>query len=264
MVSCAPSQVIEKIRTGVDPGIPEPEFEGRKLQRDTLVINKPGDYDFHNVLHVWSGRKWPRDREYGPPALQVMVSGVTVRNFAVSGAPDGIHVGSLRWSADNATRRAREVREVRFVNLRMIDIREDAFTCQMGTRDITIDGSAFWGGSDKVIQNDHGRNLRIHDCRFYRGTRCIRWKANTTGEVLRCTFIECDYPVKCDGNPWPEDAPRRRRRPGGRVHVKVRENVFYRAKVAIEAGRDVVIDEGDNRFVQVRVEKREVGNGRIG
>lgn len=233
---------------------PAPATRGRRRLRETIYITRPGTYDFRDVLHIWSGVRWHRDREYGPPALHVLVSDVEVLNFACAGAPDGVHVGGLPWNARNAVLPHPPVRNVRFHRLQVADIREDAFTCQMNTRDIVVEQSHFWGGRDKAIQNDHAVNLTIRSCAFYKGTRSIRWKAGTSGTVTGCRFLDCRYPIKADGLPWPDDPGPGRQRPGAPVHVVASRNTFVGSRIAIEADAGSRIACFANTFVDVREE----------
>jgi len=253
----------DRLKQKLSTAIPKPKTKRRKSIRNTIYIREPGIYDFKNVLHIWKGKKWPHDKEYGPPALHILVSNVTIKNFAVSGAPDGVHVGSLPWSGANAVRKHSLVENVRFQNLQVTRIREDALTCQKNTRNVRIEDSHFWGGSDKVIQNDHCKGLSVERCGFYKGTRCIRWKAGTSGEVRDCRFLKCDFPIKADGNTWPEQGPVGRKRKGGPVRLHIENNLFYRSRIAIDAGRKVMVDERDNKFLDVRKKYRTTDGGKI-
>ena len=241
------------------PNIPSPEFSGSRSVRRTIEIRKPGTYDFKKILHEWKGIPWGRDREYGPPILQVFVSNVTIKNFAFAGSPDGVHVGALRWTAENAVREAKTVENVRFIGLQAIDIREDAMTLQMGTRKVSLQDCQFWGARDKVVQNDHCQDLRVEGCGFYGGARPLRFKANTSGIVTNCVFLKNAQAIKADGLPWPEDVRKSRRRPGGTTRVRVRGCLFYQSSTAaLDAGEDAHFDARRNTFIECRRNERQI------
>ena len=240
------------------PEIPAPIFQGTKSVRKTIEIREAGTYDFKNVLHEWKGEKWGRDREYGSPVLQVFVSDVTVKNFAYAGSPDGVHVGALAWSSENAVREADTVENVRFIGLQAIDIREDAVTLQMGTQNVSLENCQFWGALDKVVQNDHCKELRVEECSFYGGARPLRFKANTSGIVRNCLFLKNAQAIKADGLPWPKDARGSRRRPGGTSRIRVRGCLFYRSSIAaLDAGKDAYFDEKWNTFIECKRRERQ-------
>jgi len=220
------------------PEIPAPQLRGRVIQRDTIHLREPGDYDFGDVLHVWRGEGACDQREYQKPALHIHCGGVTVRGFAYSGAPDGVHVGDLEWNAANAVLPHREVRGVRLVGLQAVRICEDALTLQKNVHDVVVEDSHFWGGGDKQIQNDHGQGLRVVGSGFYGAVRAIRWKANTSGEVIGCRFVRCKTPIKADSQAWPQPAAPGRQRPGGPVYLTLGGNQY------IECRDEVVVDEG--------------------
>ncbi len=228
--------------------VPRPKLNGSKTVTETIYLREPGVYDFENVLHDWRGPGDCGQVEYQPPILHVMTSGVTVKNFAFKNAPDGVHVGGLPWTSHNAVRAHPEVDDVTFINLQAVTICEDAFTCQKNTRSVTIRDSHFWGGGDKMVQNDHCQDLRIFNTGFYKGVRAIRWKANTGGEVRDCRFVRVDYPVKADGDAWPAGAHGSRRRAGGPVHVVATGNTVDRAKVGFWALRDATVVGEGNEF----------------
>lgn len=240
--------VTDPLRYGMQTRTPSPRTDGVKGVRQTIVIDRPGLYDFANVLHVWEGARWPTDREYGPAILHVRTSGVDVRNFAFAGAPDGVHVGALPWTPRNAIRWGAPVSDVRFDHLQATDIREDALTCQTNTSRVTLTDCHFWGGKDKAIQNDHATDLVIRRCGFYDGVRSIRFKAGTSGHVHQCAFLRCDYPIKADSRPWPDSGSSRRRRSGGPVALDITENTFFAAKLAISTDSGVAVRRARNRF----------------
>jgi hypothetical protein len=243
--------------------VPRPRLNGSQTVTETIFLRESGVYDFKNVLHVWKGPGKCGQTEYQHPILHVMVSGVTVKNFAFKNAPDGVHVGGLPWTSRNAVRSHPEVVDVTFLNLQAVNICEDAFTCQKNTRAVTIRDSHFWGGEDKMVQNDHCRDLRILNTGFYNGVCAIRWKANTTGEVRDCRFVRVDYPVKADGDAWPTGSASSRRRTGGPVRVVAAGNSVDRAKVGFWALRNATVIGEGNVFRMSDEDYRDSDGGKV-
>lgn len=191
----------------------KPDFffhtDGTKDVRDTIHIREPGEYNFHNVLHVWKGPGKMEQREYQKPILHVHVSGVTIIDFAYKNSPEGVHVGALDWTASNARKKHRKISGVRFVRMQSLNIGEDACTLQNNVHDVKFIKCKWKGnrggkkggpGTDKAVQNDNGREILFEDCEWKDCVRAVRCKSNTITEFNRCKFIDCSYGVRADGD----------------------------------------------------------------
>ncbi len=185
-------------------------FKGTKNVSNTIVITKPGVYDFKNVLHIWKGRNWncTAGKENGPQILRIESSNVTVKNFAYvgdgkthnsNGLGDPIHIASCGSGQGNKCSRKGPSKVV----LERIygHACEDMITVGTpGSRNITIQKSTLipvpkksnW---DKIIQINFGTDIRILDNRFLGGKRCVRFKPNTSGMVDGNSFKSCQYAV---------------------------------------------------------------------
>ena len=196
------------------PPATEPVYSGTRNVTETIVIKKPGTYDFKNVLHIWKGQNWNcgADKENGPQILRVEASNVTIRNFAYvgdgktrgsKGLGDPIHIATCGKGQGNLCSGS-----VRNVVLDGIygHACEDMIT--IGTpnsENITIQNSVLKANPnkknwDKTIQVNFGREINIVNNRFVGGVRCVRFKPNTTGTVLDNVFENCSSPIRVTSN----------------------------------------------------------------
>jgi hypothetical protein len=186
-------------------------FKGTKNVTSTIVITKPGVYDFKNVLHIWKGRNWPctADKENGPQILRIESSDVTVKNFAYigdgsthgsAGLGDPIHVASCGDGQGNLCSRKGPTKVV--LDRIYGHACEDMITIGTpGTRNVTIQNSTLipspkkssW---DKIIQINFGSDIRVLDNKFLGGERCVRFKPNTSGVVDGNSFKSCHYAIQ--------------------------------------------------------------------
>jgi hypothetical protein len=182
------------------------KFNGTKNVGSTIVINKPGVYDFKNVLHIWKGRNWDcnAERENGPQILRVEASNVTVKNFAYvgdgkthgsNGLGDPIHIATCGSGQGNLCPQPGPSKVV--LDGIYGHACEDLLTIGTpGTRDITVQNSTFiptpskknW---DKIVQINFGEDLKFYNNLFWGSERCIRFKPNTHGIVEGNEFRNC-------------------------------------------------------------------------
>lgn len=74
-----------------DPVVTPSKFgEKFKNLHRTIVISKPGTYDYEGTMHIWKGEGgcsvWGAEH----PAMEIRSSNVTVKNFGVKDAKAGI------------------------------------------------------------------------------------------------------------------------------------------------------------------------------
>ncbi|MEZ4814982.1 MAG: hypothetical protein R3A80_07235 [Bdellovibrionota bacterium] len=187
------------------------KFNGTKSVTSTIVINKAGVYDFKNVLHIWKGKSWSctAEKENGPQILRIEASDVTVKNFAYigdgkthgsKGLGDPIHVASCGSGQGNLCSK-KGPKNVVLDNI-YGHACEDMITIGTpGGSNITIKDSVLiatpskskW---DKTIQVNFGKDIKIYDNVFVGGERCVRFKPNTSGEVVDNTFNGCNTAVQ--------------------------------------------------------------------
>jgi len=190
---------------------PEPAHNGQVDVKNTIVIKKPGTYDFKGVLHVWKGTNWncTADRENGPQILRIESDDVIVKNFhyvgdgktkGSRGLGDPIHITSCGSGQGNQCSQRAPVR----VTLDGIvgHACEDMITIGTpGGSDITIKNSwlkanpskSAW---DKTAQVNFGSRITFQNNDFIGGQTCIRFKPNTNGSVIGNRFWGCNVGLR--------------------------------------------------------------------
>ena len=184
------------------------KFNGTADVKSTIVITKPGVYDFKNVLHIWKGENHDCDsgKENGPQILRVEVSDVIIKNFAYvgdgkthgsKGLGDPIHITSCGSGQGNLCIKSGPKNVV--LDRIYGHACEDMITIGTpGTKNITIQNSTLipvpnknrW---DKTIQINFGTDHKILNNKFIGGLRCIRLKPNTSATIEKNSFGECTY-----------------------------------------------------------------------
>jgi len=188
-------------------------FNGTVNVKDTIVINKPGVYDFKNVLHIWKGKNWGcTGVENGPQMLRIEVSNVVVKNFAFVadgksfgsvGIGDPIHVATCARGQGNLCTGVISNVVLDGINGHAC---EDLLTMGTpGVKNVTVQNSILRANPDqklwdKTIQNNFGANLNFINNRFIGGVRCIRLKPNTSAYIANNEFINCEMPVLATSN----------------------------------------------------------------
>ncbi len=185
-------------------------FNGSKEVKNTIVITKPGTYDFKNVLHIWNGRNHDCDagKENGPQILRIEASNVIIKNFAYvgdgkthgsSGLGDPIHIASCGRGQGNTcgSNGPKNVTLDRIYGHAC----EDMITIGTpGTKNVAIQNSTLIpvpnrGKWDKTIQINFGTDHKILNNKFIGGLRCVRLKPNTSAQINGNSFSGCKYGV---------------------------------------------------------------------
>jgi len=180
-----------------EPG-PAPGKE--KSVTKTIVISKPGTYDFEGVMHVWKGGGSCIQKENQPHILRITASNVTVKNFYWRGAPDGVHVHCESGGQGNGCKTT--LRNIKLVNFRGHAC-EDLMTTGP-VENLEIIGGVFSENPnakerDKTFQFNFGSPIIIRGARFNGGKRCIRAKGGAKRvEVHDSVFDGCQYPYRGD------------------------------------------------------------------
>lgn len=175
------------------PGPPAPKSGGgTRHVPSTIVVDS--DYvdrygrghvlDFGGDTFVWTGPGTCDQTEGQDPIMIVTAPGVTLRNFKVRGAPDGIHLAAKKiWLED-----------VHFLN-----VCEDAITMQRGAEGCTVKRCSFEGGEDKVAMVSYGRNHAFRGNRFTGAKTAVKVWKGAAAEFDGNWFQGCTYGVRAQG-----------------------------------------------------------------
>jgi len=188
---------------------PISSFNGTVNVTSTIVITKPGVYDYKNVLHIWKGQNWNcgGDLENGPQMLRIEVSNVVIKNFAFvgdgksfgsKGLGDPIHVTTCARGQGNEC--AGSIHNVTLDGINGHACEDMITIGTPGGTNITVQNSILRANPnkpmwDKTIQNNFGKNLSFINNRFIGGLRCIRLKPNTGAYIANNEFVNCADPV---------------------------------------------------------------------
>ncbi len=156
-----------------------PTFKTTKKVSQTIKITKPGEYDYKNVLHLWTGKGKCNQDEGQPPILDVRADNVTIKNFAYKNAPDGIHLQGKNIVVDGATGWACE----------------DALTVKYPSSNVTIKNSFFLGNPnkqerDKIVQLNDGSSVNFYYNIFLDNERFIRFKSGAKLTLMYNRFYK--------------------------------------------------------------------------
>jgi hypothetical protein len=176
-----------------------------KEVRETIVISKPGVYDFDKVVHVWKGKGSCNQQENQPQILRVEADNVTVKNFYFKGSSgDPVHLTTCGDGQGNKCSR-KGPRNVVIDNM-MGHACEDLMTIgSPGAENITIQNSTFFPNpnedfQDKTIQVNFGKDIKFLNNKFVGGKRCIRIKPSTSVFIKDNKFINCKEPIRASAN----------------------------------------------------------------
>ena len=181
--------------------IPEdPIFQRTRSVTQTIVISKPGIYDYDNVLHVWEGSGSCNQTENQPHILRIAASNVTVRNFAYKNAPDGVHIATCSKGQGNDC--TGSISNILLENVTGWAC-EDALTTGIGTSNITLNRCYFIGNPnkkhrDKLLQINFGNNLRIYNTIFKNSTRPVRFKSGSAITLAYNRFYGFHHAIRGD------------------------------------------------------------------
>jgi hypothetical protein len=192
-------------KTDLEKNMPLSKFKGTKNVTSTIVITKPGTYDFKNVLHIWKGKDWKcaDEKENGPQILRIEASNVVVKNFAFvgdgksygsKGLGDPIHITTCGKGQGYDCPPGME-------NITLDKIEgngcEDLINIGTpNTKNITIQNSTFWPNpkpqdKSKLLYVNYGKNLIIRNNIFHgiKGVvRAIRIMPNNSALIENNTF----------------------------------------------------------------------------
>jgi hypothetical protein len=216
----------------------EPQSNGSKVVRETIVIRRAGTYDFKGVLHVWKGKNWNcnADRENGPQILRIEADNVVIKNFhykgdgksGSNGLGDPIHIATCGQGQGNRCPKDGP-RNVVLDGIKGHAC-EDLITIGTpGVRDITIRNSYLVGNRDKSVQVNFGQNINFENNTFVGGGACIRYKPRTSGRVRNNTFYKCGAAIRASSND-PDISPMQ----AGPTTVEVKGNKFINVGTEIQ------------------------------
>jgi len=175
-----------------------PTFNGEVNINQTIVIDTPGIYDYHNVLHRWTGGGTCNQTENQPYILRIASSNVTLRNFAYKGAPDGIHIGTSASGQGHSS--GQSITNIVLENVTG-EACEDALTVQYGFQNITIRDSLFLPNPnpdyrDKLLQLNIG-DVEIDRTSSWGGglSTCLMFKGGQSIHVRDSCFTDCDRAI---------------------------------------------------------------------
>jgi hypothetical protein len=231
---------------------PEPPYNGTKNVSSTIVINKPGVYDFKSVLHIWKGQNWNcnGERENGPQILRIEASNVTVKNFhyvgdgkthGSNGLGDPIHIATCGSGQGNLCKQPGPSKVV--LDGIVGHACEDLLTIGTpGTKDITVQNSYFKGTPnknnwDKIIQINFGTDLKFYNNVFVGGNSCIRFKPQTEGEIVGNRFHDCKAAIRASSN----DADIRPMK-NGKVTILVRDNKCFGCREEVRKDGNIKVN----------------------
>jgi len=175
-----------------------PTFNGTVNVNETIVIDTPGVHDYQNVLHRWTGGGVCNQTENQPYILRIAASNVTLRNFAYSGAPDGIHIGTSASGQGHSS--GRSLSNIVLENVTG-EACEDALTIQYGVQDVSIRNSLFLPNPnpefrDKLLQLNFG-DVHIERTTFFGGdlSTCVMFKGGQNIHIQDSCFNDCDRAI---------------------------------------------------------------------
>ena len=169
-----------------------------KLLKRTIFIDKPGTYDFKNVVHIAAFSSHCDQKEGRPPALHIRSGGVTVKNWVCVGSGhDGIHVHSGKGQGMKARGK---VDRVRLINCWQ-QACEDAMTVGFRTSRVSIESCGFMPNPngehrDKLLQVNHADRLSIKSCYFGPTKNGIEFKSGAVIIVERSVFDHCNTGIR--------------------------------------------------------------------
>eukprot|EP01098_Paradermamoeba_levis_P003664 TRINITY_DN1644_c0_g1_i3.p1 TRINITY_DN1644_c0_g1~~TRINITY_DN1644_c0_g1_i3.p1 ORF type:complete len:371 (+),score=70.34 TRINITY_DN1644_c0_g1_i3:122-1234(+) len=193
------------------PAWPHPSFEDDEPQdvEETIVISKPGTYDYSGILHLWKGTDGGcEQKENGPQILRVEADNVVVKNFhfrgdgnaGTKGLGDPIHVTTCDKGQGYSCPRKGPKNVV--LDGIIGHACEDMITVGTpGADRITIKNSILYANPnphcrDKTLQFNFGTNIRVENNTFVGGVRPLRFKSRMTVEVANNRFYGASDPIR--------------------------------------------------------------------
>jgi len=174
------------------------DFHQKKNVTSTIVLSKPGTYDFGNVLHVWKGKGSCNQKENQPYILRIAASDVTIKNFAYMNAPDGIHIGTANDGQGHSS--GSPISNITLQNVTGWAC-EDALTTQYGVKDVKIIDSKFHGNPnsnfrDKILQLNFGAAISILNTSFFDTITCVNLRGGIKAFLSGNYFEGCSTAIR--------------------------------------------------------------------
>ena len=171
-----------------------------KTLKKTIVISKPGVYDYKGVVHVAKFSSKCDQTEGRPPILHIRSGGVTIKNWiGVGKGHDGIHVHS---GSGQGWKSRSTMKGVKFERCWQ-QACEDALTIGFKTRDIRFDRCGFIPNPegkyrDKLAQLNHADSVLFNRCYFGPTKNGIEFKSGANLKLVRCVFDHCSTGMRVD------------------------------------------------------------------
>jgi hypothetical protein len=161
-----------------DPNLDPPDFTRERLTSRTIVIDRPGTFDFGGELLIWSGREECKPQSNPVPILDIRASNVTIKNLAFRGSPGGVRVSGIN---------------VKFENITAWSCWE-ALTTTEGADRISIKNSRFYGHPehDVMLLNLKAGDVSIDQSLFAEASACVVFGGGQTIGVTNSDFFGCE------------------------------------------------------------------------
>jgi hypothetical protein len=193
------------------PKWPPENFKQDRIKEvtTTIVITKPGVYDYSGILHVWKGEdQGCIQDENGPQILRVEASNVTIKNFhyrgdgkeGSHGLGDPIHITTCGDGQGYSCDKKGPVNVI--LDGIIGHACEDMITIGTpGAKNIEIKNSILFANpnskcQDKTVQVNFGNNIKLTNNIFVGGTRAIRLKPRETVTIQDNIFYGVKEPIK--------------------------------------------------------------------
>jgi hypothetical protein len=168
-----------------EPDLNPPAFSRTRDVQDTIVIDRPGDWNFLNELLVWADGRACDPRAEQKPVLKVTASNVTIRDVGVSAA-GGIEVTGVN---------------VRFENVTVWSCKHGLKVAERAGR-VFVNNSRFYGdegarSKEGALRIDSG-NVAVSNSLFVNAQACVTLKPGTDVSVEGSDFVGCREGVKAD------------------------------------------------------------------
>jgi|GEM_PF-1255450 len=164
-----------------EPDLDPPAFSRVRQIDHTIVIDRPGTYNFLNEMVEWKGAGVCDGRSQGMPAIKVIASNVVIRNLGVRNAPGGIEVSGVNVRLENVTA---------YACLHALKVTKSASR-------VMISNSRFYGDEDKrsklgVLQLEAGaNNISVDSSLFANANRCVSVVGGQIVDIDNSSFVGC-------------------------------------------------------------------------
>jgi hypothetical protein len=167
-----------------DPNTEPPEFTRTRLISRTIVIDRPGTFDFGSELLKWSGREECKPQRNPIPILEVRSSNVVIKNLAYQGSPGGVVVSGINVKFENVTGWSCG----------------QAFTTSGGADRISLKDSRFYGNPEHAVGllNLTAGDMVIDNTLFAEAATCLAFGGGQTVKLSNSDFFGCATSIKGD------------------------------------------------------------------